>query len=152
MTRPLLLRGEMQEARPSEERATSSAPKRTAAAGAAAAFEEVYLLYAVRLRKIAVRKFHVPIPEVETLVHDVFATYITHVASVRDVERYLVGAICNASRRWLKRADAADELFAARVRARPRPAMRCWTRSRASFSCRGCSPAAAAARCSSGIT
>jgi len=101
----------MQEPRAIEERTTSSAPKRTAAADAAAAFEEVYLLYAAKLRKIAVRKFHVPIPEAETLVHDVFATYITHAAAVRDVERYLVGAICNASRRWLKRADAADELF-----------------------------------------
>lgn len=101
----------MQEPRLNEERAPSSEPKRRAAGGAAAAFEEVYLLYAERLRKIAVRKFHIPIAEAQTLVHDVFATYITHASSVRDTERYLVGAICNASRRYLQRADAADALF-----------------------------------------
>jgi len=101
----------MQEPRPNGVRAASTEPKREATAGAAAAFEEVYLLYAARLRKIAVRKFHIPIPEAETLVHDVFATYITHAASVRKVEPYLIGAICNAARRYLQRADAADALF-----------------------------------------
>ena len=101
----------MQEPRLNEGHASSSEPERGRAGGAAAAFEEVYLLYAERLRKIAVRKFHVPIAEAQTLVHDVFATYITHASSVRDTERYLVGAICNASRRWLQRADAADALF-----------------------------------------
>ncbi|HYM59321.1 MAG TPA: sigma-70 family RNA polymerase sigma factor [Thermoanaerobaculia bacterium] len=67
--------------------------------------------YAVTLRKIAVRKFHIPATEAETLVHDVFATYFLHAASVRAVEPYLIGAICNASRHYLRRADAADALF-----------------------------------------
>jgi RNA polymerase sigma factor (sigma-70 family) len=101
----------MQEPRPNAERASAAEPERRAAAAAAAAFEEVYLLYAARLRKIAVRKFHIPIPEAETLVHDVFATYITHAASVRKIEPYLIGAICNAARRYLQHADAADALF-----------------------------------------
>jgi DNA-directed RNA polymerase specialized sigma24 family protein len=79
------------------------------------AFEEVYLAYATRLRKIAVRKFHIPVSEAETLVHDVFATYFLHAASVRAVEPYLVGAICNAARHYLRRSDAAEAIFCAEV-------------------------------------
>lgn len=100
----------MPEPRPEEKRATPPHPP-IAAGGTCAAFEEVYLMYAGRLRKIAVRKFGIPRAEAETLVHDVFATYLTHAGSVRSVEPYLIGAICNASRHWLRRLDAADALF-----------------------------------------
>jgi RNA polymerase sigma factor (sigma-70 family) len=79
--------------------------------GAPALFEEAYLQFAPRLRKIAMRKFGVPYADAETLVHDVFATYITHASSVNAVEPYLVGAICNASRHYLRRTDAADAIF-----------------------------------------
>ena len=89
-----------------------TAPQPVLPPGAAPeAFEEVYLTYASRLRKIAVRKFEIPPAEAETLVHDVFATYLTHASSVRAVEPYLIGAICNASRHWLRRSDKADALF-----------------------------------------
>jgi RNA polymerase sigma factor (sigma-70 family) len=74
-------------------------------------FEEVYLRYAPALRKIAIRKFNIPAAEAESLVHDVFATYFMHAASVHAIERYLIGAICNASRYYLRRSDAADALF-----------------------------------------
>jgi RNA polymerase sigma factor (sigma-70 family) len=90
---------------------TRSTPQEQPAATAPAAFEEVYLRYAPRLRKIAWRKFGIPPMEAEPLVHDVFATYITHASSVHAVERYLVGAICNASRYYLRRTTAADALF-----------------------------------------
>ena len=74
-------------------------------------FEEVYLRFAPLLRKIAVRKFNVPPLDAETLVHDVFATFIASAASVNAVEPYLIGAICNASRHYHRRADAAKALF-----------------------------------------
>jgi RNA polymerase sigma factor (sigma-70 family) len=93
------------------ERVTAPQPAVPVGGGGCIAFEEVYLRYALRLRKIAVRKFGIPPVEAETLVHDVFATYLTHASSVRAVEPYLVGAICNASRHWLRRTDAADALF-----------------------------------------
>lgn len=83
------------------------------AAAVPAAFEEVYLQFAPRLRKIAYRKFGIPPVEAEPLVHDVFATYIMHASSVYAVERYLVGAICNASRHYLRQTTAADALFCA---------------------------------------
>lgn len=89
----------------------SDAPGAATAAPASAHFEEVYLQYSLLLRKIAIRRFHIPPGEAETLVHDVFATYFMHATEVRAVERYLVGAICNASRYYLRRNDAAEALF-----------------------------------------
>ena len=74
-------------------------------------FEEAYLQFAPRLRKIAVAKFRIPRAEAETLVHDVFATYLVNASSVRALEPYLIGAICNASRHYLRRSGAADAIF-----------------------------------------
>lgn len=79
--------------------------------GAPASFEDAYLSFAPRLRKIAIRKFGIPQQDAETLVHDVFATYFMHASSVKAVEAYLIGAICNASRHYWRRSDAADEIF-----------------------------------------
>jgi len=78
---------------------------------APAAFEEAYLRFAPLLRKIAVKKFHVPPAEAETLVHDVFATYFTNADEVNEVEPYLIGGICNASRHYLRRSVATNALF-----------------------------------------
>lgn len=105
--------------------ATPNEPRRQARSGAVAAFEEVYLQHALKLRKIAIRKFHIPAAEAETLVHDVFATYFMHAASVNDVEPYLIGAICNASRHYLRRSHAAEALFCDEVpcAATPRDAL-----------------------------
>jgi RNA polymerase sigma factor (sigma-70 family) len=89
----------------------SPAPQPSPPPGACAAFEETYLTYAPRLRKIAVAKFAIPRAEAETLVHDVFATYFMHARSVRAVEPYLIGAICNASRQWRRRSQAAEAVF-----------------------------------------
>lgn len=79
--------------------------------GRVAAFEEAYLQYAPRLRKIATGKFGIAPPDADALVHDVFATYFLHAASVRKLEPYLIGAICNASRYHLRRAGTAHVLF-----------------------------------------
>lgn len=74
-------------------------------------FEEVYLRFAPLSRKIAVRRFRVPPVDAETLVHDVFATYIASADDVNSVEPYLIGAICNASRHYHRRVNAANALF-----------------------------------------
>ena len=101
----------MQEPRREAERAAPPGAEAAAPAGPPVGFEEVYLRYAPTLRKIAVRKFHIPAGEAESLVHDVFATYFMHAGSVHAVEPYLIGAICNASRYYQRRSDAADALF-----------------------------------------
>lgn len=75
------------------------------------ASEEAYLEHAALLRKIAINKFGIPRAEAETLVHDVFATYLMHSDSVRKLTPYLIGAICNASRQYLRRSHVENVLF-----------------------------------------
>jgi len=74
---------------------------------AAARFDAVYGTYRPLLRKIAIRKFGIPVQAVDDLVHDVFATYLANPSNVRDLHPYLIGAICNASRQYRRRDDAS---------------------------------------------
>lgn len=74
---------------------------------AAQRFDSLYAAYQPLLRKIAIRKFGIPTEDVDDLVQDVFATYLANPANVRDVHPYLIGAICNASRQYRRRDDAA---------------------------------------------
>ena len=83
------------------------------ATGGAPVFEEVYLLYAPKLRRIAYRKYGIQLADAEPLVQDVFTTFFTHADEVNAVWPYLVGAICNAARNHLKRADRTDAIFCA---------------------------------------
>src|SRR6059058_4919129 len=78
---------------------------------AALQFEAIYTAYAPLLRKVAVRKFGIPRGDAEALVHDVFATYLANPANVRNLRPYLIGAICNAARQYLRRDAAERELF-----------------------------------------
>jgi RNA polymerase sigma factor (sigma-70 family) len=82
---------------------------------APAVFEETYLEHAPLLRRIAIGRFGIARADAETLVHDVFATYLTHASSVRATTPYLIGAICNASRQYLRRAHAETALFCGEV-------------------------------------
>src|SRR5947209_8291350 len=70
-----------------------------------------YVSYAPLLRRIAMRKFGVPRGDAEALAHDVFATYLANPKNVRDVHSYLIGAICNASRQYLRRDNRERALF-----------------------------------------
>src|ERR1051325_5291970 len=67
-----------------------SADRESPPLGGPTSFEEIYLTYAARLRTIAIRKFHVPPSEADTLVHDVFTTFFMHASSVHAVEPYLI--------------------------------------------------------------
>jgi RNA polymerase sigma factor (sigma-70 family) len=55
----------------------------------------------------AVSRFGIAEPDAETLVHDVFLSYILQSEEIRDVRAWLVGAICNASRYFLRREARA---------------------------------------------
>jgi RNA polymerase sigma factor (sigma-70 family) len=94
-----------------EVRRTEPPPEPPAGAEAVAAFEEAYLLYAPRLQRIAIRRFSIEPGDAEVLVQDVFTTYFQHAASVQMLEPYLIGAICNASRNYLRRSTASKALF-----------------------------------------
>ena len=76
-------------------------------ASAAAAADAVYVEHAPLLRAIALRRFHIPSGDVDALVHDVFATYFVNASNVRALRPYLIGAICNASRQYWRKRDAA---------------------------------------------
>lgn len=100
----------MQEPR-DEVRETTLPAGQPAGCGKVEAFEEVYLRYAPRLRKIATGRFGIEWTEADALVHDVFATYLMQAGAVRNVEPYLIGAICNAARNHLRKSGAAEALF-----------------------------------------
>ena len=86
-------------------------PEQPAGSEAVAAFEEAYLQYAPRLQRIAMRKFRIDAGDAEVLVQDVFTTYFQHARDVERLEPYLIGAICNASRNYLRRTSRSEALF-----------------------------------------
>jgi RNA polymerase sigma factor (sigma-70 family) len=100
----------MQETR-SEAKREAPAAGNVGGDGARAMFEEAYVRYAPRLRKVAMAKFGIAPDDADVLVQDVFATYFMHAANVEQVERYLIGGICNAARKHLQRTGTADALF-----------------------------------------
>lgn len=100
---------EMQETRQLEQ--TTAPPEQSAGGEAVAKFEEAYLRYAQRLQRIAISRFRIDAGDAEVLVQDVFTTYYQHAADVERLEPYLIGAICNASRNYLRRSSATKALF-----------------------------------------
>ncbi|MEO8382688.1 MAG: sigma-70 family RNA polymerase sigma factor [Acidobacteriota bacterium] len=102
----------MQEPRNEAKRVTPP-PANAVGEGARVMFEEVYVRFAPRLRRVAVAKFGIAPDDADVLVQDVFATFFMHAASVEQVERYLIGGICNAARKHLQRTGRADALFCA---------------------------------------
>ena len=79
---------------------------------AAGSIEHVYLEHAFLLRRVAVRKFQVPEDDAETLVHDVFITYLADPTVVRsNLRAYLIAAICNASRNYWRSKRTHDRFF-----------------------------------------
>ncbi|MCU1347968.1 MAG: hypothetical protein JWO56_998 [Acidobacteria bacterium] len=73
--------------------------------------EGVYREHAVLLRRLAMQRFRVPAEDVDALVHDVFATYITQRMNVRSARGYLIGGICNASRQYWRERRIVDAMF-----------------------------------------
>jgi RNA polymerase sigma factor (sigma-70 family) len=74
----------------------------------ASPFDAIYDTYAPLLRKIAIAKFGISANDAADLVHDVFATYLVNPARVVDLRPYLIGAICNASRSYLRKTTVQD--------------------------------------------
>lgn len=63
-------------------------------------FEAIYLQYFDLLVQIAAVKFQVPESEAETLAHDVLLGYLLRADDVVALRRWLIGAICHASRHY----------------------------------------------------
>ena len=80
------------------------------AAADASPFDEIYDTYAPLLRRIAVSRFGIATSDAADLVHDVFATYLINPKRVEELRAYLIGAICNASRSYLRKSNARNEV------------------------------------------
>src|SRR5260221_93053 len=75
-------------------------------------FEALYTSQYDFLCNVAVRKFRVPDTEAGTLVHDVFLTYLKRSHTIHDEKRWLLGAICHASRYyWHGRSPPEASVF-----------------------------------------
>jgi RNA polymerase sigma factor (sigma-70 family) len=77
----------------------------------AQAFEALYTEYGVLLRSIAMRRYNVPPDDAEALVHDIFTAYLQRRTYVRDLKPWLMGAIGNASKDYLRRRRREEPLL-----------------------------------------
>lgn len=66
--------------------------------GGGVTVEDAYQLHADLLRDIAQRKFRVPSCDAEALVNEVFTSFLVRGEKVRDPRKWLIGAVCHASR------------------------------------------------------
>jgi RNA polymerase sigma factor (sigma-70 family) len=80
---------------------------------ASTSFDAIYDEHTPLLRAIARRKFNVPDADIDSLVHDVFASFLTSAARIREPRPYLVGGICNASRNYWRRRQRDESMFVA---------------------------------------
>lgn len=77
----------------------------------AGSLEESYREHLALMCRVAIGRFRIPPADAEALVHDVFASFLMHREHVRNVRSYLVGAMCNASRQYLRRTSTEIALF-----------------------------------------
>jgi RNA polymerase sigma factor (sigma-70 family) len=74
-------------------------------------FEALYTEYGVLLRSIAIRRYNIPPDDAEALVHDIFTAYLQRQAHVRELKPWLMGAIGNASKDYLRRRKREEPLL-----------------------------------------
>lgn len=71
--------------------------------------EALYLQYRGLLLCVAGRKFHVPDADCEPLVQEALFSFLTAGCHIHNPKAWLVGAVCNASRRyWRDRARTSE--------------------------------------------
>jgi RNA polymerase sigma factor (sigma-70 family) len=68
--------------------------------------EDLYSEHFELLLGIAIRTFGIPREDATTLVHDVFVSLISRLDEIRHRRAWLVGAISNASRSYLRRRES----------------------------------------------
>jgi RNA polymerase sigma factor (sigma-70 family) len=74
-------------------------------------FEALYTEYGVLLRSIAIRRYNIPPDDAEALVHDIFTAYLQRRTYVRELKPWLIGAIGNASKDYLRRRRREEPLL-----------------------------------------
>ncbi|HVT45629.1 MAG TPA: sigma-70 family RNA polymerase sigma factor [Thermoanaerobaculia bacterium] len=71
---------------------------------------EVYDLHFNTLRYLAEYRFGIPHGDAESLVHDAFISYIGYLEQIHDVRAWLVSAVCNSCRNYLRVRGRFDSL------------------------------------------
>ncbi len=74
-------------------------------------FEALYTEYGVLLRSIAIRRYSIPPDDAEALVHDIFTAYLQRQSHVRELKPWLMGAIGNASKDYLRKRKREEPLL-----------------------------------------
>jgi RNA polymerase sigma factor (sigma-70 family) len=85
-------------------------------------FDDIYSRNRETLKAIAVRKFDVPESDAEALVAEVFLSYLKRPAEITEVRKWLLGAICNASRYYWRHQRNTEQLDSKTARGLPDPA------------------------------
>ena len=86
-------------------------------------FARLYTENMDTLIAVAVRKFHVPAVDAEALAHEVFLSYLKRKDEIRELHKWLLGAICNASRYyWRQHGRNIEQLDSESASIRPDPA------------------------------
>jgi RNA polymerase sigma factor (sigma-70 family) len=73
--------------------------------GARVAIEDAYKEHASLLQQIAENKFNIPPEDAEGVVNEVFTSFLLRRDSIRNPRKWLIGAVCHASRAYWR--DAA---------------------------------------------
>jgi RNA polymerase sigma factor (sigma-70 family) len=68
-------------------------------------FDAVYDEQVPILIGIGVKRFRLGESDAQTLAHEVFLSYFLKAEEVRDARAWLVGAMCNAARQFLRKTD-----------------------------------------------
>lgn len=71
--------------------------------------EDTYTGQSVRLRELVEKKFNIPTGDAEAIVNDVFTSYLSRRDVVRDANKWLVGAVCHASRAYWRAAARTSQ-------------------------------------------
>lgn len=72
--------------------------------------EQAYVALAPLLRDVSEKKFRIPPADAEAVVNTVFEAYLRRGATVRNLERYLIASVCNASRDYWRARKHLDPL------------------------------------------
>lgn len=92
---------------PSAARAATPVPRARATADDV---EGIYVEHYNLLMYVACRKFRVPDTDAESLIQEVFVSFISAVTNVKDVRAWLVAAVCNASRHYWRVRSRTESL------------------------------------------
>ncbi|MBV8518650.1 MAG: sigma-70 family RNA polymerase sigma factor [Acidobacteria bacterium] len=79
-------------------------------AGSVAGVEDAYKAHSALLRDIAEKKFNIPAGDAESVVSEVFTAYLVRRDQVRDARKWLIGAVCHASRAYWRVATKTAPL------------------------------------------